>query len=207
MSRLLPPVKLASVDHLIALASDGIDGYNWYSEAAAQINFVCRIEGWDSDDFAGVLATSSPRVSVIRNIRLALHVLHFEDLRVIPMRGIRSSVKRWRDHGEIVGPKTNAFYHNLSGRLDHVTLDVWMAHALCVDQKDFNRKATHRTACELITRVGTIIGIKPAEAQAAIWMGQRSRDGRNHSPFSVLSEYLAARRNHWDIVGCSISNH
>jgi len=211
MTRLLPPAKLAPIDYLVCLASDGIDGYNWYSEAAAQIRFVCRIEEWDPDDFAGVLATTSPRVSVVRNIRLALHILHHGDLRVHPMRGIRKSVMDFRSGAGIVGRKTRPFYHNLCGRLDHVTLDTWMATALCIGQKEFKRKATHREACERIAEVGRVIGIKPAEAQAAIWKGIRSRptsanpNGRNHSPFSVLSEYIAARRNGWDIKGCSIS--
>ena len=203
---------MATIDSLVCLASDGIDGYNWYSEAAAQIEFVCRVEEWDADDFAGVLATTSPRVSVIRNIRLALHIMKHGDLRVMPMRGIRSSVQRFLDGDGITGPKTLPFYHNLCGRLDFVTLDTWMADAFCIDQKDFSRKATHSVACDRIAAVGRIIGIKPAEAQAAIWKGIRGRatkrnpNGRNHSPFSVLSEYLTARRRQWDIEGCSISN-
>jgi hypothetical protein len=195
---------MVSVDRLVSIACDGLHGRFWYRDATAQIDYVSWLQGWDRDEFAGVIATTSPRCSVVRNIRMSLHFMYHRDLRVVPMKGIRTSVRRFLDGEGINGQKTNAFYHNLSGRNDHVTLDVWMAYALGIDQKDFNTVANRAKATQRVVSVGEVLGIEPAEAQAAIWTGYRTRAGRNHSPFSVASEYLAARSRQWDVEGCSI---
>jgi hypothetical protein len=197
-------VRMVSVNRLEELACEGLYGCRWYRDATAQIDHVSWLEGWDRDEFAGVLATTSPRCSVVRNIRMSLHFMKHRDLRVVPMKGIRTSVTRFLYGKGIAGPKTSAFYHNLSGRYEYVTLDVWMAYALGIDQKDFNTVANRAKAISRVVTVGERLGIAPAEAQAAIWAGIRGRAGRNHSPFSVASEYLAARDRKWDIEGCSL---
>jgi len=197
--------RMTSVEKLVGIACDGLHGRNWYRDATAQIDWVSYVEGWDRDEFAGVLATMSPRCSVLRNIRMALHFMHHRDLRVVPMKGIRTSVTKFLDRRVIDGQKVRAFYNNLSGRYDYVTLDVWMAYALGIDQTDFNRKLSHAKATDRIVTVARVMSMEPAEAQAAVWTGYRTRKGLNHSPFSVASEYYTARANGWDIEGCSIS--
>jgi hypothetical protein len=195
---------MADIGTLTRYACDGIDGRNWYRHATAQIDFVAHAEGWDSDEFAGVLATTSPRCSVLRNIRMSLHFMKHRDLRVVPMRGIRRSVQNFLDGKGIKGQKTYAFYRNLSGHYENVTLDVWMAYALGIDQTDFNRVASRAEATRRVVRVARRLRIEPAEAQAAIWTGYRRGRGYSDSPFSVVSEYLTARDNEWEIEGCSI---
>ena len=197
-------VKMTSTKRLIETACDGLHGCRWYRDATAQIDYVSWLEGWDRDDFAGVLATTSPRCSVLRNIRISLHIMKFGDLRVLPMKGIRTSVRKFRTGDGISGPKTSAFCANLSGDYGPVTLDIWMAYALGIDQTDFNRKANRAKAEDRIVGVGQALGLEPAEAQAAVWTGYRTRVGRNHSPFSVASEYLKARDNNWVIEGCTV---
>ena len=196
--------RMTSVEKLVDIACDGLYGRHWYRDATADIDYVSWLEGWDRAEFAGVLATSSPRCSVVRNIRMSLHFMHFRNLRVIPMRGIRTSVKRCVDGKGINGQKTSSFYENLSGNTKAVTLDVWMAYALGIDQTDFSRKASHSKATGRIVSVAERLGIEPCEAQAAIWTGYRTRAGLNHSKFSVAREYFAARDNNWVIEGCSI---
>jgi len=195
---------MTSVDKLTEYACAGLHGRDWYRNATAQIDFVADAEGWNRELFAGVIATSSPRCSVVRNIRMSLHFMKFRDLRVIPMKGIRSSVRRFVLGRGITGPKTKAFFHNLSGFYDYVTLDVWMAYALGIDQTDFNLVESHRKATDRVVRVGRRLGIAPAEAQAAIWTGYRNLCGRADSVFSVAQEYFVARSRDWDIEGCSV---
>jgi len=204
MGRKLPPVPMASIATLTGYACDGIDGRDWYKHATAQIDFVANAEGWDCDEFAGVLATTSPRCSVLRNIRMSLHFMKHRDLRVVPMKSVRKSVRNFLDGNGISGQKTRAFYNNLSGRYDYVTLDVWMAYALGIDQTDFNKLATRAEATRRVVRVARRLRIEPAAAQAAIWTGYRRRKGHSDSTFDVVREYLTARDNGWDIVGCSV---
>ena len=197
-------VRMTSVNKLVTIACNGLHGRFWYRDATAQIDYVSWLEGWDRDEFAGVLATTSPRCSVVRNIRMSLHFMKHRDVRVVPMKGIRTSVLRFIAGRGIAGQKTSAFCANLSGCTDRVTLDVWMAYALGIDQKDFNRIPDRTKATQRVVGVAKRLGIAPAEAQAAIWTGYRTIAGYNHSPFSVASEYFTARDNGWDVEGCSI---
>src|SRR6056297_1817754 len=141
MGRKLPPVPMESVATLTRYACDGIDGRDWYKHATGQIDFVAHAEGWDCDEFCGVLATTSPRCSVLRNIRMSLHFMKHRNLRVVPMKGVRKSVQNFLDGKGIAGQKTRAFYDNLSGCYDSVTLDVWMAYAFGINQTDFSKLA------------------------------------------------------------------
>ena len=199
-----PLPKMTSVEKLCEIAGEGIHAHKWYRDATAQINFVSDSMGWDRDRFAGVLATTSPRCSVLRNIRMSLHFMKYGDIRVVPMKGIRKSVTRFLSDGGITGPKTKAFYHNLSGNFGWVTLDVWMAYALGIDQTKFGGRRVREKAVDRVVSVACDLRIAPAEAQAAIWTGFRTRAGYNHSPFSVVGEYLKARDNNWEIEGCTI---
>ena len=198
------PVRMTSTDVLIKYACNGLHGRSWYADATNQIDYVSFLEGWDRNEFAGVIATTSPRCSVVRNIRMSLHFMHHRDIRVVPMKGIRKSVTNFLAGKGIKGQKTRAFCANLSGCPDSVTLDVWMSYALGIDQKDFNVKANREKATDRIVSVASEMSVTPAEAQAMVWTGYRTIAGYNHSPFSIASEYFAARAAKWDVAGCSI---
>jgi hypothetical protein len=200
---LKPAVRMASVNTLVKYGCAGLHARHWYRDAAAQIDHICWLEGWDRDEFAGVIATTSPRCSVVRNIRMSLHFMVHRNDRVVPMKGIRKSLHKWLDRRVIDGPKTGAFYSNLSGCPDAVTLDVWMSYALGCSQTDFAGKANRAKSILRVTQVGERLGITPAEAQAVIWTGYRSRAGRNDSPMDIASEYFTARDRKWDVEGCS----
>jgi len=202
MGKRKPAKPMASVKTLLEYAKLGIRGRTWYPNATAQIDYVAKRAGWSTDEFCGVLATTSPRCSVLRNIRMSLHFMNFRNDRVVPMKGIRKSLNDFLDGKGIHGPKTHAFYHNLAGRNDYVTLDVWMAYALGVKQADFSLKETHRVATERVVRVGEILRISPAAAQACVWTGYRELQGRTDSPFDVIGEYLTAVSNDWVVEGC-----
>lgn len=196
--------KMTSVDKLVSVACEGLHGRFWYRDAAAQIDYVSRLEGWDRDVFAGVIATTSPKCSVVRNIRLSLHFMRFQDIRVVPLKDVRTSVLRFLCGKGISGPKTSAFYNNLSGCPNSVALDVWMSYALGVDQTDFRRADNRSKAISRIVGVARRLGVTPAEAQAAVWTGYRARSGYSQSPFSVAKEYFSACDNGWVVKGCSV---
>mgnify|MGYP003322070813 CR=1 FL=1 len=117
------------------------------------------------------------------------------------MDNIRTSLKRFLAGQGIAGPKTGPFAENLSGNPQPVTLDVWMAHALGIKQEQFNRKATHEKATKRVKQVAEILGIEPADAQAAIWTGYRAMRGLGGAPFSIMDEYLKAKKNGWKFQG------
>lgn len=186
-------VRMTSVDVLVKYARDGYHGRDWYVDATRDIDRVSRDAGWDCSDFAGILAVTSPRCAVRRNIRLGLHVMKVGVLPDGVMRSIHTSVRNFQVKGEINGPKTYAFYNALMGCADSVVLDVWMAYALGVDQKLFPRKDVQSKAVARVKRVARVMGISPAATQACIWTGYRARAGFAYLNYPVWEEYCAAR--------------
>ena len=83
-------------------------------------------------------------------------------------------------NGYTHGHKVYAFYRNLSGDFDHVTVDTWMAKIYGVD---FG-KITDQQRSEIqqdVTAIAESAGITPAAAQAALWVGYRELHGHNDS--------------------------
>lgn len=144
---------------------------DWYADARRCIGKLCHENGWDVDRFVCILAVTSPRVSVMRNYRLAEHYMRTGYYLPDMMKTIRASVEHYEATGEIRGPKTSAFARNLLGDETALVLDVWMARALGVEQRIVTRKDNMAAAYR---RVGTIAaenGWTIAQTQAAIWCG------------------------------------
>jgi len=195
---------MRNIRTLLPLAIAGINGRNWYDHAGWEIDKVCRMADWCPRRFVGVLAVTSPRCSVVRNIRIALFAMHHNRLPTGIMGSIHASYNNFVQTGEINGQKTSAFYKALLGCNDSVVLDVWMAYALGVEQSTFTRQSGRVVANRRIRAVATELGITPAQCQASIWTGQRKASGYNYSGFNVFREYSdAVATNFNGITGIS----
>ncbi len=163
------PPRMSSVEKLCDYALKGMDWHRWYQSARTDIIEVCKIRGWSVDRFIDVLALTSPRTQVKKNIRVTMRYMSGESLDFRVMKTITVALKHWEETGEIRGPKTSAFAACLHGDLSRVVLDVWMAHAFNVDQRLFATKYTSYPATQRVIDAADIVGLRPAEAQAAIW--------------------------------------
>jgi hypothetical protein len=144
--------------------------------------------GLDPDRFSDLLAVTSPRVSVTRNVRYAIMLMR--DPHIKPhdmMRTVWASVEHYYRTGEIRGPKTGPFAAALRGDLSAIPLDVWMARALRVPHVQVSRVGVNREACKRIRVVARSLGWAPAEVQAAIWAATVREHGRNVPIVSVMS--------------------
>lgn len=180
---------MSRFNELVCLAADNIDGRYWYTEAQAEIAAICKLENWSPEYFAGIIATTSPRVSVRRNVRIALHYCHTGDFLANVMRGIRTSVAKFTDNRTISGLKTMPFWQALCGDSSAIVLDTHMANLLAVPQKLFATKGGNRYYAGIIAGVASELGIANAEAQACLWYGQFRRIGRNPELFPIMAEY------------------
>lgn len=145
-----PTVRFASVNtlHAMAMAGAAVGGHLWYADAGATIRAWCRMAGVDPVDFAYVMAATSPRVHVTRNLRLTAE--YFErggpaygtidrmrsEVGILPvavrpvaaLEVARASNQAtpWHELGDKTGP----FGRALLGDGDALVIDVWMTRAL-----------------------------------------------------------------------------
>lgn len=180
---------MRTVSKLVELGREGIDGRDWYDQAQDRIDDLCCRRGWDAELFTGILAVTSPRVSVVRNLRITLQFMATGELLSNVMRTIRNGVDHYLITGEIRGPKTEPFYRALLGDRSAIVLDVWMAKALGVKQEHFARKPLRAEANRRIESAARKLDLCPRDAQAAIWTGIVRRNGQTPSRFNPQREY------------------
>lgn len=148
----------------------------WYDETW---DFLQQEFGDDARLMAGMLAITSPNATVQANVTLALKAFRqykegeaFEGY----LTTVRLALKQFVFDGTVLGgPKIRCFYENLTGNLEPVTVDRWIARAL---GKKHNPR-TEREYMEMSVTVrefARLRGEQPARAQAAIWQGIRHQE-------------------------------
>jgi hypothetical protein len=174
------------------LARKGWHHRCWYWDAGWDIKGVGRLRAWNHEKLADVLALTSPRMAVTRNIRVTLLYMRdgWDGLPNDVTRTVRSALRHWEETGEIRGPKTSAFAACLKGDMEQVVLDTWMARALAVPQRVFGTKRGYASGARRIRYGAHLVGITPAEFQAAVWAATVKRAGRN-VPSLLVSRELA----------------
>jgi hypothetical protein len=150
----------------------------------------------DRDKFVGLLASGSPQQSVVNNMREALRVWtnyvdngrptgeKLEKLLSKPMvdggftlpgAKIPNAMKAlageplWPDITKNSNFKVPSFRDNLTGMLNRVTNDGWMALFSGLDARDISSAHSYHPISVMVRVAAKELGWEPAEAQAAIW--------------------------------------
>ena len=179
---------MRSANHLCNLANEAMDWSQWYAYAKRDIEHVCELKQWDFNRFVDVLAITSPRVAVVRNIRAAMYYMATEKFVSGTIKNTRLAMEHYEETGEIRGLKTSAFARALKGDLDAIVLDVWMSKAFEIDQDRFRNKKVRGECERRVCRAARACKIRPAELQAASWAAIVRRHGRNTPLFDVSLE-------------------
>jgi hypothetical protein len=174
---------------LVRLACDNPDGCGWYDAAADELQHVCDREEWPIERAAAILAITSPRVAVRRNVRLALTYLKHGTLLANGMSTIVASLRHWEATGKINGPKVSAFRDAILGDDYAVVLDVHMANVLHVPQKAFGSVRVREECVTLVRHVADRCGFSPRDTQACLWYAQKRSVGENPEGFPILQEH------------------
>lgn len=172
---------------IIELAQLGESYRDWYSQARQEIEHVTHALGWNTTRFIDILALTSPRVHVKKNLNVTVHYLRTGEFphKLIP--SVEAAVQHYEQTGEIRGPKTSAFARALKGDLDAVVLDVWMAAAFEVDPHKFSLSSVRSECTSRIVKASIKLGWKPAETQAAVWASTMRLHRRSVSRFRADS--------------------
>jgi len=173
---------------LLRLAREGWDYRHWYENARSEIAHCCMLQRWDPNRFTDILAITSPRVAVRRNVRLTIGYMMTGMLPEDVIRSTHAALDHYNETGEIRGPKTSAFAAALKGDLDAVVLDTWMARALGVPHSAFGKRRIRESAARRIRFTAHLAGLMPAQMQAAVWAGAVKRAGRNVPGIHVSEE-------------------
>jgi hypothetical protein len=170
----------------IRLALQGIRGKNWYHKSSSQIADYADRRGYDKDTVCAILAITSPRVAVTRNVRIAMKYMSGRnDWNDGVMGSIRKGVTNYEDGKGINGPKTSAFYANLMGCGDSICLDSWMARAFGVPIGKVTQVAVSKPIKARIRFAANKLGWSNAETQAAIWTAIMAEAGRKDQPYCI----------------------
>lgn len=165
--------KTIKVERPITLARRGERGRSWYTESSESVKKYADSKGFTHKRVADILAITSPRVSVKRNITLATRYLEEGSTYGIMLGRIRA-LQRYERTGEFSGPKVTAFSKALQGDTTVVVVDSWMLKA-------FGELNPTVKAFKYITSVTKMVATRltwhPVEAQAAIWVGIREQCG------------------------------
>lgn len=185
-SRLRYPIpRLRSINGLTTLALNGADHRGWYADASKQIHEWGPKLPAAPHVFADLLALFSPRTSVKRSIKWAVHYARSGEYMSDVHRSIRFAVEHWKRTGEIRGKKTEPFARALMGDPNALVLDSWMYKAIGIPAHRGEVPTVHAIAASKVFAVAGILSWPIAETQAAIWAGIVREDGRNVPPLDI----------------------
>jgi hypothetical protein len=178
-----------------ATAADLADGLAWYDRARRECERMAAEHGCDVECVAGVVAALSPRcqwASNVRSAELVLAAAAAGEPEPVVNGTMANRAKAWRvacgedPDAVLSGPKVRAFYANITGDLDAVTVDVWCARAA---EGRANPQAPVRRRYELLAhayrRAAQRRGMHPRDVQAAVWTTYRRRYGVAYDPTGV----------------------
>jgi hypothetical protein len=184
--------RLEHTNDLNDLFARGEHAAEWYEKAASEIDVYSARCGYEANDVAAIIAILSPRVQVKRNARLAVQFIETGSVDGI-MRSRVDAITRYFAYGKLTGEthghKVYAFYRNLSGDFDHVTVDVWMSRLYGVEF-DTITDEQRREIQEDVETIAERTGYTPAAVQAILWVGYRSQCGHIDADghLSILDE-------------------
>lgn len=223
--------KLPPVEDFEAAALAGSAKRGWYRQSAQAIQTI--FGPVDAPRFAALLAALSPQTSVQTNLYNALNTWRnwvrqgrptdreaIYDILAesVEGTGTRSSVlEAWlnnslralqsSDPSTIVlsGPKVNSFMKNLSGDMQEVTNDTWMANFALIEQRVFagtmnkagtspGKRAGYLAMSAKVRAAADRLGWTPAEVQETVWSWAKTAYEMAQSEGKTVRELIAEGR-------------
>lgn len=189
-------------------AADRAFGPEWYPTARASAVALAERYGFTVEQSVGVIAATSPRVDWSSNLADAETVLSWcEDSRD------GSSAPWWSIRGDcsafsanilaaiecaaaddpltvLNGQKQRAFYRNIIGDADGVTVDVWATRAATRGRQDHpTGRAQYRLIERAYQRAAAKRSCKPRDLQAAVWLAIRDTAVRTSDRQTVVTVF------------------
>lgn len=147
----------------------------WYVHARLIVDKIAILARQPIGRVADVLAITSPRCSVGRNLTRAYQYLTLGSLPDDVVRGTRVALAYYEKTGIIRGPKTEPFAQALRGDDSALVVDTHIARAFGYDPHVARTKYCRNAIGLCIRRVAKRRGWSVTQTQAAIWAGYYRR--------------------------------
>lgn len=165
-------------------------GADWYGQAhAAAAAIAAEHPDCTLENAAGAIAALSPRIHWAQNVADAERLAHWyfaddEADGYVPLYALRLSAYSAQQHKAVDcladgmdpldvlrGPKESAFYRNIVGDTDAVTVDVWIARAASRGQLHApGTRSNYADMAAGLRRAARTVGVTPRDFQAAVWV-------------------------------------
>ena len=197
------------LDKIRGYFNAGLEGANWYNDIYGVL--VGYFGEENAITFAKLLAATSPRQDVVRNMKLAIaafgkYILELKQqigqkaedptfqqglkarLGTAFMRTLVPNIMRAMGVGEaelkaeLSGSKVNNFSKALAGDPNAVTMDIWMARAMgLTSPAPFDNAEDYEVFANAVRDLAREAGVQPRQYQAAVWAGVRKEWGESRS--------------------------
>lgn len=163
-----------------ANASDIESGAIWYNDAQSLALELAASTGRTAEEVAAVISHLSPRTPWARNMAGAVTLLLYGERANGILSANYSRASKSLDHdGDPIetfgGPKTRRFYLNILGDTGAVTVDVWAARVVGVNDENALRRFGVYDAIEHAYRLAAgRRGVAPTTMQATTWIVARN---------------------------------
>jgi len=157
-------------------------GAAWYGHAQEQA-MCMAVSDATLDTACGVIAALSPRCGWAQNLAWAARVLAAKRQRkgcpAVHTTAMREQA--WRIAGGedpldvLNGPKVRAFYRNLTGDPNSVTVDVWAARVATGDASTAGPGKSYDQISSAYREAARLRGVAPSTMQATCWIHIRGK--------------------------------
>jgi len=187
---------MAKYSYVKALAKFS-DQQNWYTDIHDYIfsSYECPYL------FCGLLASTSPRMSVKKSWNLSVELydrimegqtdFDWKFFGMLPAQYM--NVERLLRGEKLSGPKVTAFFANLIGDYDQVTIDTWMIVFFKFDK--CLTKNRYKMLADRIRNYAKKVGMTPAGLQAVLWSWIRDEHNKSHSSYIKSAEITIMEGN------------
>ena len=184
------------VKFVVDAALRGKSARGWYSRSH---NTLIRLYGADAPIVAGIIAATSPRVSVKRNWEVStafyrkwvnagklldgIAVVSCLKEVCVPLPAWIPNVLRAVNGKPLSGLKVESFRRNLSGDYDAVVLDTWMAQFFGVPHATLAKPEVYNHISAIIRDAAKALDWYPCEVQETVWSAVRfeiRQNGQGH---------------------------
>ena len=214
-----PESSAKRLDIIRRYYENGKEGLGWYDNVNSLLN---KYFGKDNaKTFARLLAATSPRMPVERNLTTAIqafnqYVNEFKSRNRLStdkdvslgddpnfrgrmanyfMKSHVPNIGRAMSGRDLSGSKVDNFQKALSGDGDAVTLDVWMGRALGIRGNLFDDPNSYQVISDAIREMAAEAGVEPRQYQAAVWTGIKKEQGNKGQ---TASSFDALMNRFWD---------